>query len=63
MGRPIEAQKEVMKGCLSFVVLLIVICAVAAMAKIIAWTIMIIIGVICLLVIIGLVKLVIKILF
>ena len=63
MGRPIEAQKEVMKGCLSFVVLLIVSCAVAAMAKIIAWTIIIIIGVICLLVIIGLVKLVIKVLF
>lgn len=41
-------------------ILLIVICAVAAMAKIIAWTI---IGVICLLVIVGLVKLVIKILF
>lgn len=52
-----------MKGCLSFIILLIVICAVAAMAKVIAWTIMVIIGVICLLVIVGIVKLLIKILF
>lgn len=58
-----EAHRKNMKGCLSFIILLIIICAIAAMAKVIAWTIMIIIGVICLLIVIAAIKLLIKILF
>ena len=58
-----EAHGKNMKGCLSFVILLIIICAIAAMAKVIAWTIMIIIGAICLLIVVAVIKFLIKILF